>query len=87
MSTQVNIRLDDALLKELDETASQRGVSRPEVVRDVLREWRKRKESERIAEEYRRAYTEFPETEEEMRWADWSARDAIAAEPCEEPWW
>lgn len=86
MSTQVNIRLDDVLLKELDETASERGVSRPEVVRDVLREWRKRKESERIAEEYRRAYTEFPQTEEELRWADVSARRAIAEEPWEK-WW
>lgn len=86
MSTQVNIRVDDALLKELDEAACERGVSRPEVVRDVLNEWRKRKESQRIAEEYRRAYTEFPQTDEEIARAEASARRAIAEEPWEK-WW
>jgi Arc/MetJ-type ribon-helix-helix transcriptional regulator len=86
MSTQVNIRLDDTMVESLDREAAERGVSRPEVVREVLNEWRRKKVSEAIAEAYRRAYTEHPETDEEMAWAEWSASEAIAAEPWDK-WW
>jgi metal-responsive CopG/Arc/MetJ family transcriptional regulator len=86
MSTQVNIRLDDVVIEQLDGWTVIRGISRPELIREAIEEWLRRKEDERIGEQYRRAYEEFPETEEEMARAEENARRAVQEEPWEK-WW
>ena len=86
MSNQVNIRLDDETIKKLDGWAVIRSSSRPEIIREALAAWFKHLDYERIAEEYRTAYEEFPETEEEMRDAYANAYRAIEEEPWKRPW-
>ena len=86
MSMQVNIRLEDVIVEELDGWAVIRGISRPELIRDVLTLWLKRQRSEEIAEEYRKAYEKYPETEEQLARADSNLRRLVEEEPWE-PWW
>lgn len=83
---QVNIRLEDVVVEELDGWAMIRGISRPELIREVLTTWLKRQRSEEIAEQYRRAYEEFPETEEELARAYENTVRMIKEEPWEK-WW
>lgn len=86
MSNQVNIRLDVATVEQLDGWAVIRSSSRPEIIREALAAWFKQLDDERIAEEYRRAYEEFPETEDEMQQAYDNAHRLIEEEPWERPW-
>jgi Ribbon-helix-helix protein, copG family len=86
MSVQVNIRLDDAIVEQIDGWAVIRGVSRPELVRAVLTEWIRLQERERIEDEYRRAYAAHPETEADLHRAADAARRLVDEEPWER-WW
>ncbi|CAN5730015.1 hypothetical protein BH20ACT4_BH20ACT4_10720 [soil metagenome] len=86
MSTQVNIRLDAGIIEQIDGWTVIRGLSRPELIREAINEWLRRQQQERIAQDYRRAYAEHPETDEEMQRADANARRAVQEEPWEK-WW
>lgn len=83
---QVNIRLDEALVEELDGWTTVRGVSRPELVREVLTEWLRRQRRAEIEAEYRAAYEAHPETDEELADAHDAAVRLVAEEPWER-WW
>jgi len=78
--------LDEATVERLDGWAVMRGVSRPELVKAVLAEWLRRQEREHVAAEYRRAYEEHPETDEELASARESARQLVEEEPWTR-WW
>ena len=78
--------MDDETIEKLDGWAVVRCSSRPQIIRQALNELFKRLEDERIAEQYRAAYAEFPETEEEMQQAYDNAHRAIDEEPWERPW-
>lgn len=86
MSTQVNIRLDAGIIEQIDGWTVIRGLSRPELIREAINEWLRRQQEERIAHDYRSAYAEHPETDEEMQRADANARRAVQEEPWEK-WW
>jgi metal-responsive CopG/Arc/MetJ family transcriptional regulator len=86
MSVQVNIRLDDELAEQVDKLAAEEGMTRAAIVRTALLQELVRRRERQIAEQYRKAYTEFPQTDEELRRAEMSARRAIAEEPWE-TWW
>jgi len=86
MSMQVNIRLDETFVEEIDGWAVLRGLSRPELIRKALAEWMGLQESERIAEQYAQAYAAHPETEDELGVADENARLLVAEEPWQQ-WW
>jgi metal-responsive CopG/Arc/MetJ family transcriptional regulator len=86
VSVQVNVRLDEAIVEQIDGWAVVRGVSRPELVRAVLTEWIRRQERERIEDEYRQAYAAHPETDDDLRRAADAARRLVDEEPWES-WW
>jgi Arc/MetJ-type ribon-helix-helix transcriptional regulator len=86
VSVQVNVRLDEAIVEQIDGWAVARGVSRPELVRAVLTEWIRRQERERIEDEYRQAYATHPETDGDLRRAADAARRLVDDEPWES-WW
>ncbi len=86
MSIQVNIRLDDALVEAIDGWTVIRGISRPQLIREAIEEYLRRHEDERVAQQYRQAYSEHPESGEEMRRAAQNARRAISEEPWDRPW-
>ncbi len=83
---QVNIRIDDDVVASLDGWTVIRAQSRPDLIREAITEWLQRREDERIAQEYRRTYEEFPETEEEMARAEANARQAVEEENWPR-WW
>jgi metal-responsive CopG/Arc/MetJ family transcriptional regulator len=83
---QVNVRLDDGIVEQLDGWTVIRGVGRPELIREAVSEWLRRREDERVGEAYRRAYEEMPETDDELEQAAANARHAIAEEPWAK-WW
>lgn len=86
VSVQVNVRLEEATVSKIDGWAVVRGVSRPELVRQVLTEWLRRQERERIEAEYRDAYGAQPESTDDLERASESARRLVAEEPWD-PWW
>ncbi len=60
MSVQVNVRLDDATVARIDGLTVIRGSTRPELIREAVEEWLRRRDAERIDEQYRRAYADDP---------------------------
>lgn len=86
MSVQVNIRVEEQLADELQGWAVLRNVSRADLVRGVIEDWVRQQRREQIEAEYRAAYTEFPETEEEMAEAEENGRQMVEEEPWEK-WW
>ena len=86
MSVQVNVRLDERTIEQLDGWTVIRGKGRPDLIREAVREWLDRREDERVGDEYRRAYGDVPETDDEMEQAEANARLAIAEEPWSK-WW
>ena len=86
MAVQVNVRLDDHTVERLDGWTVIRGAGRPELIREAIKEWLSRREDERVGEGYRRAYSDVPETDDEMEQAEANARHAIAEEPWAK-WW
>ncbi len=86
MSTQINLRFDDATVAALDDLASDHGRSRADVVRDAVRRCLAEAEGDRAGAAYRQAYADQPETAEELERAKGSAARLTTAEPWE-PWW
>jgi metal-responsive CopG/Arc/MetJ family transcriptional regulator len=79
--TQTLVQLSEELLRRLDERAAREGRSRSALIRDAIDEYLYDEEEARIDREIREGYERIPETEEELRWAEASAREAIREEP------
>ncbi len=78
---QVNVRLDEEIVAELDRVAATDGSSRAVVVRRAVLAWF---ESRRWGEAdalYRRAYESAPETADELRRAESNAQRLATEEP------
>jgi len=85
-SVQVNIRLDEAVVAELDAAASAGGCTRAQVVRDAVLQSLRAAADARAAAAYEQAYGDQPETEEELDRARRTALRLTADEPWER-WW
>lgn len=79
--TQTLVQLSDELLRRLDERAAREGRSRSALIREAIETYLYDEEKERIDREIREGYERFPETEEEMRWAEAGAREGVEEDP------
>lgn len=79
--TQTLVQLNDVLLQRLDERAAREGRSRSALIRDAIEAYLHDEEQARIDREIREGYERIPETEEELAWAEASAREAVEEEP------
>ncbi len=79
--TQTLVQLSDELLRRLDERAVREGRSRSALIREAIEALLHDEEKARIDREIREGYERFPETEEEMRWAEASAHEGVEEEP------
>ncbi len=79
--TQTLVQLTDKLLRRLDERAAREGRSRSALIRDAIEAYLYDEDKARIDREIIEGYERIPETEEEMRWAEESAREMIREEP------
>lgn len=79
--TQTLVQLSRVLLQRLDERAAREGRSRSALIRDAIDAYLYDEEEARIDREIREGYERIPETDEEMAWAEASAREAIEEEP------
>ena len=79
--TQTLVQLTDKLLRRLDERAAREGRSRSALIRDAIEAYLYDEDKARIDREIVEGYERIPETEEEMRWAEESAREMIREEP------
>lgn len=86
MSTQINLRFDDATVAALDRLAADQGRSRAEVVREAVNRRLANADAERAGDAYRRAYEDQPETADEIDRARVSAARLTTEEPWV-PWW
>ncbi len=66
----IQVTLDEGLLRRLAESPEVQERGRSEVVRRALDEYLRRREAEEIAQQYRRAYGNTDELDEELNgWA------------------
>jgi metal-responsive CopG/Arc/MetJ family transcriptional regulator len=79
MQTLVQLHRD--LLNRLDERAAREGRSRSALIRDAIEAYLYDEEQARIDREIREGYERIPVTDEEMAWAEASAREAVEEEP------
>jgi metal-responsive CopG/Arc/MetJ family transcriptional regulator len=79
--TQTLVQLSEVLLRQLDERAAREGRSRSALIRDAIDEYLFDEEEAEINRRIVEGYERIPETEEEMRWAEAGAREAIREEP------
>ncbi|HWI97363.1 MAG TPA: ribbon-helix-helix protein, CopG family [Solirubrobacterales bacterium] len=79
--TQTLVQLSRSLLNRLDERAAREGRSRSALIRDAIDAYLYDEEGARIDREIREGYERIPVTDEEMAWAEASARDAVEEEP------
>jgi metal-responsive CopG/Arc/MetJ family transcriptional regulator len=79
--TQTLVQLSRVLLQRLDERAAREGRSRSALIRDAIDAYLYDEEEARIDREIREGYERIPVTDEEMAWAEASARDMIEDEP------
>jgi len=82
----MNLRLDESVIAQLDGWAVRRGISRPKLVRSVLTEWLRDQDRQRIEAEFRAAYADRPETDDDLARATQDARRLVQEEPWT-PWW
>jgi metal-responsive CopG/Arc/MetJ family transcriptional regulator len=79
--TQTLVQLSEELLRRLDERAAREGRSRSALIRDAIEAYLYDEDKARIDREIIEGYERIPETDEEMAWAEASARDMIREEP------
>lgn len=79
--TQTLVQLTEALLQRLDERAAREGRSRSALIREAIEAYLHDEEEAEISRRIVEGYERIPETEEEMRWAEAAAREAIREEP------
>lgn len=79
--TQTLVQLSRSLLSRLDERAAREGRSRSALIRDAIDAYLYDEEEARIDREIREGYERIPVTDEEMAWAEASAREAVEEEP------
>lgn len=79
--TQTLVQLSDELLQRLDERAAREGRSRSALIREAIEAYLHDEERARIDREIQEGYERIPTTEEEMRWAEASAREMVEEEP------
>ncbi|HVY95728.1 MAG TPA: ribbon-helix-helix protein, CopG family [Solirubrobacterales bacterium] len=79
--TQTLVQLSDELLRRLDERAAREGRSRSALIRQAIEAYLYDEESARIDQEIREGYERIPQTDEEMEWAEASAREGVEEEP------
>lgn len=79
--TQTLVQLHRDLLQRLDERAAREGRSRSALIRDAIKLYLHDEEQARIDREIREGYERIPVTDEEMAWAEASAREAVEEEP------
>src|SRR5512147_3082739 len=79
--TQTLVQLSRVLLQRLDERAAREGRSRSALIRDAIDAYLYDEEEARIDREIREGYERIPQTDEEVAWAESSAREAVEEEP------
>jgi metal-responsive CopG/Arc/MetJ family transcriptional regulator len=79
--TQTLVQLNEALLRQLDERAAREGRSRSALIREAIEAYLHDEVRARMDREINEGYERIPETEEEMRWAEASAREGVEEEP------
>jgi metal-responsive CopG/Arc/MetJ family transcriptional regulator len=79
--TQTLVQLSEELLRRLDERAAREGRSRSALIRDAIEEYLHDETKAKIDRELIEGYERIPETAEEMRWAEASAREGVEEEP------
>lgn len=79
--TQTLVQLSDELLRRLDERSAREGRSRSALIRDAIEMYLYADTKAKIDREIIEGYERIPETEEEMRWAEASAREGVEEEP------
>lgn len=79
--TQTLVQLSEELLRRLDERAAREGRSRSALIRDAIDDYLYDEEEARIGREIREGYERMPQTDEELRWAEAAAKEAIREEP------
>ena len=86
---QTLVQLTDELVELLDQRAERERKSRSALIREAVEAHLEDEIRAEIARQYREAYTRVPQTEEELAFTDWAARETfrrLAEEEGEDSW-
>jgi Arc/MetJ-type ribon-helix-helix transcriptional regulator len=81
MSKMITVRMSEDRVRAIDQLVASGRASRAAVIVEALDRLVAQLESERIDREIVEGYTRIPQTDEELEWAEWSARESIREEP------
>ena len=79
--TQTLVQLNEELLRRLDERAAREGRSRSSLIREAIETYMVDEARDEISRQIVAGYERIPVTDEEMAWAEASAREMIRDEP------
>jgi len=79
--TQTLVQLSDELVALLDQRAAQQRRSRSDLIREALESFLAQDAEAEISRQIVEGYRRIPQTEDELRWAERGARQAIEEEP------
>jgi metal-responsive CopG/Arc/MetJ family transcriptional regulator len=79
--TQTLVQLSRNLLQRLDERAAREGRSRSALIRDAIEAHLYDEKKAEIDRQIREGYERIPQADEEVAWAESSAREAVEEEP------
>jgi len=81
MSKMITVRMSEDRVRAIDQLVASGRASRAAVIVEAIDRLVAQLESERIDREIVEGYTRIPQTDEELEWAEWSARESIREEP------
>ena len=81
MSKMITVRMSEDRVRAIDELVASGRASSAAVIVEAIDRLVAQLESERIDREIVEGYTRIPQTDEELEWAEWSARESIREEP------
>ena len=82
-AAKIAISLPDDLLQDIERECKASGETRSELFRRAVRAYLRREREREMEEQYIRGYEQFPETEEEVAWAEYTTQVVMAENPWE----
>ena len=81
MSRMITVRMSEDRVRAIDELVAPGRASRAAVIAEAIDKLVRDLEEEAIDRAIVEGYRRIPQTDEELEWAEWSARESIREEP------
>ena len=83
-TAKIAISLPESLLQGIERERTARGETRSQFVRQAVEAYLRRERERKDIEQYIRGYQQYPETPEEVAWAEFASQSALEESPWED---